>query len=332
MYPSLFEEQYIHSAHLKIAGCMVVNVCFGEQFAKRSPYEIILDETEWFLKRKGQKCCQCSFLPEPGWYQKTIDETTNVRRVLRLHGTNTLADATFAKCEFVDKGKACLFCSFPRDTVQEEWKISHLSRAVSVALSENERYSIALSEGARASDEETTQYFGAALGEIRRVAPDVDVSIEMIAPRDLGVIDALIDGGATSLIMNLEFHDEELRRIFCPGKGQVSRDTYVAAWAYGVKRLGKGKVSSVLIAGIEREDLTIEAALTMIDLGVIPTIIPFRPYDNSQLRNMRVTSPDVLLNIEEVVRFRLREAGLDPRMQGACTSCGACSLETDYDY
>jgi len=63
-------------------------------------------------------------------------------------------------------------------------------------------------------------------------------------------------------------------------------------------------------------------------MGVIPTIIPFKPLDNCGLSQKPTANPDEVLRIGQDVNKILRTEGLDAYNQNGCTKCGGCSLES----
>ncbi|MFX0202780.1 MAG: hypothetical protein ACFFCW_42290 [Candidatus Hodarchaeota archaeon] len=153
------------------------------------------------------------------------------------------------------------------------------------------------------------------------------ISIEMVPPDDDSYLDLLHEAGATSIIMNVEIWAPSLRATFCPGKCEVSVERYLDAIAYAVRLFGKGQVASVLIAGLQSKDILIEGACKLIEIGAIPTVIPFKPFDACQLSQFPTVDPSEVLAIYHTISTLLAERGLNPACQKGCTGCGGCSLE-----
>jgi hypothetical protein len=61
----------------------------------------------------------------------------------------------------------------------------------------------------------------------------------------------------------------------------------------------------------------------------MPTLIPFKPYDNCALDFLRPTESDRYLKASLWIGEMLREYDLGPSLQKGCTKCGGCSLEKD---
>ena len=95
--------------------------------------------------------------------------------------------------------------------------------------------------------------------------------------------------------MNIEIADENLRKFICPGKSEISLDRYFSAMEKAVSLLGIGNVSSVLLAGIQPVEDIIRLGKELIEIGVIPTIMPFKPLDDCLMKNYGLTNPVELM-------------------------------------
>ncbi|MDE7464763.1 MAG: hypothetical protein K2M48_07010, partial [Clostridiales bacterium] len=148
-------------------------------------------------------------------------------------------------------------------------------------------------------------------------------------PSDIDLLAQLKAAGASSLIMNLEVAAPALRREICPGKSSISYEHYYECYRNGVEAFGRGRVSCVLIAGIQPKENIVAECEKLTDVGVIPTIIPFKAMDNCQLYDRGNCNREELLWISARVGAILARKGLSPEMQEGCTKCGGCSLETN---
>jgi len=153
------------------------------------------------------------------------------------------------------------------------------------------------------------------------------MAVELVPPDDNSFLDELQKAGVCAVIMNIEIWDPNLRTVFCPGKAHIRRERDLDAIGYAIDKLGRGQVASVLIAGIQSNSDVIEGAKTLIGLGAVPTIIPFKPFDDCKMAHFPCTKPADVLEIYNSVADLLKQSGLDPGMQKGCTKCGGCSLE-----
>ena len=120
-----------------------------------------------------------------------------------------------------------------------------------------------------------------------------------------------------------------LRKEVCPGKSTISRDFYYDSLRFAVSVFGRGNVSSVLIMGIQPDDDVLAAAKELISIGVIPTIMPFKPLDETEMEKYPLPNPTNYVRISQRVAQMMKDNGLTINPCSGCASCGACSLEID---
>ena len=329
-YPYLLDEKFIHGAHLTLEERVLVNACFSEEFVYRSPYEIKIKYGDFVLHKFGRPLCTCDIISAPGWYEKQLTNGLKMSDIFRQHGYDILADACYIKCDFFNSDAQCLFCSFPNANMTEDEKKIGVRETFVEALKDIPQYAVWFSEGARSSSDRGACYLSELVRVVKEISKTTPVSVELAPPKDDKFIELLFDSGANSIIMNLELYDDSLRKVFCPGKSMISKKRYDEAWSYAVQLLGEGNVGSVLIVGLERKEMTIKAAENMVAMGVIPTIVAFRPYDNCLMRNFPRTSPRELMYVSRTIGSLLRNSGLCSKLERGCMSCGGCSLEIDW--
>jgi len=165
--------------------------------------------------------------------------------------------------------------------------------------------------------------------EVRKVS-SIPICAEISPPESNDTIQELVTLGVNAFMMNLEVFDEKLRRLFLPGKSEITRERYFNAYEFALKLVGKSKVSSVLIVGLESKTSTLQGAKELIDRGVIPTIMPLRPNDGSRLENFPTPRPDDVWDISQEVGKMLIKKKLNPLIHPGCINCSACSVESDF--
>jgi radical SAM protein (TIGR04043 family) len=115
-----------------------------------------------------------------------------------------------------------------------------------------------------------------------------------------------------------------------PGKSTVPMAEYGAAWDEAVRVFGRNRVSTYLLVGLgENADELIEGAGRLIDRGVYPFVVPFRPMRGTLAARDGVPAPSagLLRRVTEGVAAKLRAAGMTGADQKAgCAACGACSV------
>jgi hypothetical protein len=248
-----------------------------------------------------------------------------------LHNDSTLFCSPVDQCIFGVVGKPCTFCTYEMEGPIRRLPVETFSASLDTILRERTAIRNLAIGGATPNLHDS----GAAYySELVKKANDRGLltSVELVPPPRLQSLSLLFDAGMVSLIMSLEIWDDAIRHRVCLGKGEVTVDHYRAAWRTAIDELGRGQVASVLLVGLEPLESTAEGAESLIAEGVIPTLIPYRPYD--RIAGLPTTHPFSVvdyLELSQNVRHLLAKADLDPAAQAGCTGCGGCSLEIPTD-
>lgn len=327
----LLDGGFVHAAHFIIDG-VVVNTCVSEEFCKQSPYEISIVNSECVLKKEGLIICPIEILPLPEWCLEKIEGYV-IGDYLRPHSPNCISCSPILQCAYDTIKTKCKFCSIGckayNDMLASKLPAYIIVKMLERALQHNSEYEIALSGGTSGGEDRSALYFAEICDMVtkhRKITRNI--SVELAPPEKDEYIERLFDSGATSLIMNIEIVDEAQRSIICPGKSIIPLTRYFSAMKTAVSKFGRGRVSSVLIAGIQPSEDIVTICKKLIPMGVIPTIIPFKPLDSCLMSNQLTADPDEVLSIAEVVNVLLNMNELNVHDQGGCTKCGGCSLES----
>ncbi len=166
------------------------------------------------------------------------------------------------------------------------------------------------------------------LKEIRSIST-LPIAVEISPPDDLSILESLHKCGATAIEMNVEIWDEKIRKMMMLGKAQIEREYYIEAWKRAVEIFGKGNVGSAIIIGLESLESSLEGIDAMIEVGCLPSIIPFKPSTGAILEKFRECSPESLLIATKHAVKLLKIKDLNPIYGAGCIGCGACTLESD---
>lgn len=321
----------VHSTSFFLNDKFFVNVPISESYTKSSPYIIKIDKEQFVLYKKDIKVCKLTVLSSPNWYEKRTSNHTKMYDVLNVHNQNVLALTHYISCCYINAGKQCLYCSVESvgksHLLNFDIRKQDIVETLREALKENCNYSLALSEGVKNNNDRGAKYFSSILKKISDDGLLIKSSVELAPPTNNSYIDLLYSSGASSIIMNMEFFDDKIRKTYCPGKGEISMERYIDALEYSVRIFGHGNVASVLIVGIESIDNTITCARLLLDIGVLPIIIPFKPYDNCSLNYKKPTNPKALHLIADKMQQYIQEREFKSISNVACISCGACNVD-----
>lgn len=334
----LGQEEPTYSKRTGLAGIQILignncraNTSFGDKFTKSSPYAIIIKDGTFVLTRNGNICQNIRLIPPPEWYFKKTSDNILMSSILVVEGSKTLIMSYRNYCDYYKIKKQCLFCALNYN--RRRWKSgkSHLANIIetlNVALKYNPNYNFHLTGGNTLTKDKGLVNCIKYIQAIRQES-NIPISVELAPPDTNNYLDTLSNVGCNSVVINLEIWDEGKRQEICPGKYQISKQRYFESWKYALDLFGENQVASVLIAGLEPKESIIEGAKQLIQIGVIPIIMPFRPIDGCGLEKHPLTSPTDVLYISKYVATLMKEKGLNPNLQPGCTSCGACSIDVD---
>jgi hypothetical protein len=328
----IFEKGFIHAAHFTINET-IINTCVSETFCEKSPYYINYDNGDFRLFRsdgeQDEFLLAIDVLELPQWCEGNIDGYT-IGDYIRPHSENCIACWPYLICDYYSNANQCKFCSMGDYRIRTRLSENVVGKMIAKALSFNPNYELALSGGTCNKPDGSLSYFTTVCKKAVEAGAKY-ISVEITPPENLDRINELYEAGATAIIMNLEIADDTLRKIICPGKSLIPKQRYFNAFEHAVKLFGEGNVSSVLIAGLQPKRDIINVARDMTMIGVIPTIIPFKPLDGCLLNTMSPTSSNELLEIAESVEVLLKQNKLLASEQHGCTKCNGCSVEVLYE-
>ncbi len=270
-----------------------MNAPVEEDFAQRSPY---------FLKKVGDKYkvhqtaddlwYEVGIPPEPKWYNRETSNGIRMSKIGVLQGTYLGVYVNNA-CMYwyMSPATNCQFCTSGLNVGVNEQATKEISDVVETALAAKEE------SGMTFLHFNSGYQYGKGLDHTARYVKALKeqvgclVGIQVIPTMDFWKYDWLIDLGANHFSFCYEFHNPEYFKKYLPGKEQtVGQSTFFKAMEYTSKKMGKGRVSGEIIAGVEPIEDTLAAIDFITDLGAFPTICVFRPVIGSDLENL--PSPD----------------------------------------
>lgn len=320
--PYFYDKGFVHAVNANIMGS---NVCVSvaELFSGVSPYHLKGEGDAFYVENEEGEHIPISLfddLPKTG---TVIDE------LARPHSNHVISLWPSLVCCYDRPNYKCKFCSIKPTDTQKVVPAEEVVAGLKALFALTDKYAINLGGGTYLNPDNMAAYLIEIIKGVRTFT-NTPISVEMAPPSNIALIKQLKDVGASSLIMNLEIADDAKRKLICPGKSSIAYDHYYKCYRYGVEVFGRGKISCVLIAGIQPKEDIVSECEKLTDIGVIPTVIPFKPMDDCEFNYIKNCPADELLWISTKLGKMLREKQLSPKMQEGCTKCGGCSLETDY--
>lgn len=270
-------------------------------------------------------------IARPRFYDLRTAEGIPYERLARLHGDGVLATTVLQTCVRYDPGTRCRFCaiesSLESGATTRVKTPAQLAEVAEAAVRLDGVHQMVLTTGTTATPDRGARYLARCVRAIQAAVPDLPLQVQCEPPDDLSVIGDLADAGATAIGIHVESLDDEVRRRWMPGKATVPLSTYWAAWDEAVRRFGHNRVSTFLLVGLgEDPDELVAGSRALIERGVYPFLVPFRPLAGTLAADHPAPAPGHLASVTARVAADLAAAGMRGADQGAgCAACGACS-------
>lgn len=274
-------------------------------------------------------------IDRPRFYDLTTDDGVPYEKLARLHGRNVLATTVVQTCIRYTPDQRCRFC-----TIEESLRSgattavkrpAELAQVAEAAVRLDGVTQMVMTTGTSAAPDRGARHLARCVQAVKAAVPGLPIQVQCEPPADLAVLTELRKAGADAIGIHVESLDDRVRRRWMPGKATVPLDIYRAAWREAVGIFGRNQVSTYLMVGLgEDADDLIAGASELIEMGVYPFVVPFRPQPGSLAVEVDGTgAPDaaVIEKVSREVAALLRVAGMSGADQRAgCAACGACSV------
>lgn len=316
---------------------LVANVPVFNKFTQNSPYFIKEEFNQYYVVNEinGDRII-IRPIQTPNWYFKNVDSNKYAGQYLLREGLNTLICSVTDSCCYVYDNKQCKFCAIGSNAlknVQESAleRKENIIKSILYALNDlqEDEKSINLTGGNSYSKDRGAAKYVDYVSAIRNKS-NIKICIELSPPSEYKSLDDLKRVGVDAVMMNIEIWDEKIRKIIMPGKSIITRDEYIKMWKHAVNIFGKGNVSSVIIIGFESVSSVKAAIDEMTKIGVMPSIMPFRPNDGAILENFSIANPSIIEHLTEYASKKAIENKIIIDNAPGCIGCGACAAELDY--
>lgn len=214
---------------------------------------------------------------------------------------------------------ACTFCDLPYEFSYRRKRLERLVDAVERARADplQPARHVLISGGTPRPEDYgyLTEVYETVLGEFT----DLPIDIMMAPMKDLLDVRRLDRLGVHELSINLEVWGDKIGRRVMPKKHAQGRDFYLDFIGKAAEILGEGRVRSMLIAGLEPIEATLEAIEALVQRGAVPVLSPFRPDPITPLRHLR---PPTAAFLEDLyLRARDIAARRNVHLGPSCPPC-----------
>ena len=300
-----------------------VNVPVTERFAQQSVFSLQKrDERYFVVDARNAESYEVTIPPEPAWYSRYTSADVQMSRVGVLQG-NYLGIYVSNRCLYWNwsPSLACKFCTTGKNVGAAEESRKRVNDVVEVARTARDEsgsifthFNTGYHYEDRA-DREVIHGLRQCEPFVRAVRTQVGGFIGVQAvpvPRaSYHEYEALIEAGTDHFSFCYEFEDPEVFARLCPGKAQtVGQQAFFDAMEHTAKRLGRGRVSGEIIAGVEPIAATKRGIDRIVNAGAFPTVCIFRPTTGSEMEGVSPPDPEAMKEVFAYLHESCRRAGL----------------------
>ncbi|MHC1559784.1 MSMEG_0568 family radical SAM protein [Actinomycetospora sp. C-140] len=271
----------------------------------------------------------------PAFYDLTTADGVPYEKLARLHGDDVLATTVVQTCVRYGEQDRCRFCAIEQSLASGATTAvktpAQLAEVAEAAVRLDGVRQMVLTTGTSNGRDRGARHLARCVRAIREAVPGLPIQVqcEPPAPDDLAALQELKDAGADAIGIHVESLDDAVRARWMPGKATVPLSQYRLAWDESVRLFGANAVSTYLIVGLgEDPDELVAGAADLVDRGVYPFVVPYRPIPGTLAFADGDPAPDPELLAEVTARVAkiLQAAGMRGADQAAgCAACGACS-------
>lgn len=300
-----------------------VNVPVIESFAKSSVFTLMESNGAFRIAdtRDGTEY-PIEIPPEPAWYSRRTSSDVEMSRIGVLQG-NYLGIYVSARCLYwaSNISLACKFCTTGKNVGTAEESRKRVEDVIEVARAAREESGAIFTHfntGYHYEDRQDKENMHGlrmtepyVAGVRKHVGGFIGVQAVPVPRRNFYEYDALIEAGTDHFSFCYEFEDPEVFASICPGKAQtLGQSAFFDAMEYTAKKLGRGRASGEIIAGIEPIEATKRGIDRIVDAGAFPTVCIFRPTIGSEMENTPPPDPEAMKDVFAYLHRSCRRAGL----------------------
>lgn len=265
---------------LVIGEDVYVNAPFDEKWSASAPSALGLGQDGAIVVHYDGQEYPAKVLPLPGYLDAHDQEGRRAIDVAMSHADRVRL-SPLDGCAF-----SCKFCDLAATRYQKATP-DRLVNALQIALKDDALPArhVLISGGTPGPKD---------AGYLLKVAKHVTAATRlpvdiMMAPlEDAGFVDELVDGGIHGFALNMEIFDPTYARDIVPQKARLGHAKFADAIERAVDRTGgRGRVRSLLVAGLEPAEATLRGVEFLARLGCDPVLSPFRPTRGTPLADAR---------------------------------------------
>ena len=252
-----------------------------------------------------------------------------------FHGTTNAAGEPYNSYAFTHTDRVrispiegcamtCRFCDLPYEFRYRTKRIEGLVDAVRVARADPIQPASHVLISGGTPREPDFDYVRDVYEAVLTEFPDLAVDIMMVPVEGLLDVPRLHELGINELSINIEIFNRERARKIMRKKFDMGLDHYLDFIESAGSVMGRGRVRSMLLVGIEPVEDTLAGVRAIAERGGVPVLSPFRPDPLTPMRDERPPTADVLREVYLASKEICDE--LDVPLGPSCIPCSHNTL------
>lgn len=278
---------------LDLGGDVLVNAPVDEWFCEDSPNLVTFreEDQQLFVERSDGDHPVTYRAHLPGYLDVLGPDGHAITDVVFSHA-DRIRLSPIRGCAYV-----CDYCSLPAERYGKK-HVGAILDALDVALKDPLMPPRHVLVSGGSPGRRDLEWFLSTIEAITERSPlPVDVMMSAV-PDGTAVVSRLVDVGVVGFAVNLELYSEDASQLHIRGKHRLARPHFDEFVHAAVQRCGSGgAVRSLIVAGLEPQDLTLAGVAHVAELGADPVLSPFRPDAGTSLARVRPPTPASMLSL-----------------------------------
>ncbi len=292
-----------------------VNVPVEEDFVAATPYHLAKEGQRYVVRddRDPSLAYTAVIPPQPLWYDRLTSKGTPMSKVGVLQGTYLgIYISNSCLYWYTTPSQACKFCTTGLNVGVNEVAVKDVDDVVETARAAKAESGVTF-----VHFNSGYQHGGKGLDEVAPYVKAVKervgalVGVQVTPSKDLWKYDWLADLGTDHFSFCYEFHDPGAFARYLPGKeATLGQRAFFDAMEYCAKKMGPGRNSGEIIAGVEPIEETLKAIDYIVSVGCFPTVCIFRPVIGAEMEQVPSPPYEDMLPVMRYMYQACMRAGL----------------------
>ncbi len=308
---------------------------FISEFVADSPFVIRHEDDGWGLYRGEERLASAELPPRPRYYELSTADGIPYWKIALMH-LDSLASTVIQTCAYWGNEDQCRFCGIELSLeAGRTIPVKRPEQLAEVAVAAKEldgAVDVTLTTGSTRSPDKGALYV-ARCAQAVKAATGLHVQAQFEPPDDLVALEQVKDMGVDTVGIHVESFDQRVLDSIAPAKARTTVEGYFACWKRAVEIFGRGQVTTYVILGAgEDPELTAQACLRAVDMGVYPFLVPLRPMPGTLMQDVLPPPPDYVESMYRRVVPYLVAHGLGSwDVHAGCARCRACSAMSAFE-